>query len=205
MRRSAIGCKSSDGGEESGQRIHVFDRRIRAEGKTCTITDNITESVEQLHTFLALRAEDKRRRITHASHGHTSRSSAKCMSLILTRATQSVIRGIRGMKLAHAWVGWTLAMTGLWPRINARSGDALGCNYIPPSLARRAISECVMIWACSRRGRRAVTLMPSRADSNASRTRVFALSPTAWTFWKRRMTLGERERCNTTYWLPAIS
>ena len=64
MRRSAIGCKSSDGGEESGQRIYVFDRRIRAEGKSCTIIDNIAESVEQLDTFLALRAEDKRHGMT---------------------------------------------------------------------------------------------------------------------------------------------
>jgi hypothetical protein len=83
MRRSAIRRKSRDGGKESGQGIHVFDRRIRAKGKACTIVDNIAECVEQLHTFLALRAVDKRRGTTHKSYGHTSRSLAKCMSLIL--------------------------------------------------------------------------------------------------------------------------
>ncbi len=38
------------------------------------------------------------------------------------------------------------------------------------------------IWACSRRGRRAVTLACASAAWNASRTTPLARSPMAWTF-----------------------
>lgn len=55
MRRSAVGRKSCDGGEKPGQRVHIFDRRIRTEGEAGAVVDNIAESVEQLHTFGALR------------------------------------------------------------------------------------------------------------------------------------------------------
>ena len=55
--------------------------------------------------------------------------------------------------------------------------------YLPPSFPSRTMSSFVIICACSRRGRKAVTLAPFNDASNASNTIPFARSPTAWTFY----------------------
>jgi hypothetical protein len=39
------------------------------------------------------------------------------------------MRGIRGVEMAYAWVGWTLAMTGGQSQISARSEEALALHY----------------------------------------------------------------------------
>jgi hypothetical protein len=38
------------------------------------------------------------------------------------------MRGIRGVEMAYAWVGWTLAMTGGQSQISARSEEALALH-----------------------------------------------------------------------------
>ena len=80
-------------------------------------------------------------------------------------------------------------------------------NYLPPSFPSRTMSAFVNICACSRRGRKAVTLAPFNAASNASNTIPFARSPTAWTFYyHHRGHIGNFPKVIIgTYHLPAIA
>ena len=85
-------------------------------------------------------------------------------------------------KLTHAWVG-------RWQLLRISTGhesysDTIKKMLPPPSFPSRTISALVIIWACSSRGLRAVTLAPFKDASNASNTIPFARSPTACTFWE---------------------
>lgn len=65
-------------------------------------------------------------------------------------------------------------------------GDDVVCGKetgSPPSLPRRLMSGFVIIWACSRRGRSAITSTPFSEASKASKTSPLARSPIAWTFY----------------------
>lgn len=99
-----------------------------------------------------------------------------CCEKTLKLATdRSTWRG----KSTHAWVGWTLAITER--RRSQFDGMILGIHS-PPRPPKRAMSFFARSWACSSRGRRAVTFASFRAVSKASRTSPLARSPIAWTF-----------------------
>lgn len=114
----------------------------------------------------------------------TKRSSAYNMSLILKKNLSRPKDG-KSQLPTYACVGWTLAMTDF----RGMSSMSLHSTkkHLPPSFPSLSISDSLINWACSSRGRNAVTLAPLRDASKASRTRELARSPIPCTFFRKTL------------------